>query len=421
MSVQQNKVVRTIFRTFVRLTNDMERVVSDTSRLQPEAVVLARYAKGHTQTFRTVGELRKHIRDSFRTTSPSNNLRDDIAKAIRGIQQLETILADLRQKSTVPTQPETTSYESQNRIDDSWAEKYIEQVSWLSHLDDEYSHGASIGDPRNAHERVELPLFPLTGPFFALNQPLELFTPYSYWEFPTPGAEIALKIFEPRYRELYSNLLQTPSNRRFVVPFAHPFQPATFAEYGLLYQITNWQEIADETNGVYQFACEHVVTYPVKLHRVLNPNDYHTQDTYLRVEGKIEMDEIELDVRARKEIEKALAEHCDSSLASKSRNALRTEGVWGFIRTWNTSLQQRLLQIELNVAGLVKMELQKKYGNNPPKDAVTEVIAQVQNKRRPELLALKLDLALSIPLVLQTQTERERLQVMLDLIASLRK
>lgn len=143
---------------------------------------------------------------------------------------------------------------------------------------------------------------------------------------------------------LYNDLITQPgSNRRFVVPFAHPYLPAKYAKYGLIYQITDWQEVADETNGVFQYVCQHVVTYPVKLSRVLNPRAYHLQDTYLRVEGKIEMDNVELDVPSRKAIERALEEQVEESVAIKCRDALFTEGVWGFLRCWNTSIQQRLL------------------------------------------------------------------------------
>jgi len=136
------------------------------------------------------------------------------------------------------------------------------------------------------------------------------------------------------------------------------------------------------------------------------------------VEGDIEMDDTELDVSARKQIEQALAEHADESLAKKCKDALFTEGVWGFIRSWNTLLQQRLLQIELQIAAFVKLEIQEKFESDPPSEEVRSIIESVQNQHRRDLLRLKLDLALSIPRVLQTHNSQERLDVILDLIAS---
>eukprot|EP00977_Amphora_coffeiformis_P002911 scaffold561_cov162-Amphora_coffeaeformis.AAC.12 len=130
------------------------------------------------------------------------------------------------------------------------------------------------------------------------------------------------------------------------------------------------------------------------------------------------MDDVELDALARKEIERALVEHADESVAKTCKDALFTEGVWGFLRSWNTSLQQKLLQIELQIAAFVKLEIQQKFENDPPSDEVRNIIEKVQNQRRAELLRYKLDLALSIPRVLQTHTCEERLEIILDLIAS---
>lgn len=426
MNAPKKRAVRNLFRTFLRLTNDVERAARCTPSGKPAvAALLARHTqKSHVvgKQFMTVTDIKSHIRESFRQQSlKEEELKERISNGIQGMRQMELFLKDLQSQDLAGKQATAVSLNTLSSIDDSWVGPYVEKVKWLSNLDDEYSHGtAQANQTENAQERVELPMFPLTGPFFTPNLPLELFTSYSYWEFPTPGAEIRLKIFEPRYRELYTHLITLPaSHRRFVVPFAHPFQPATYAQYGLLYQITNWHEIADETNGVFQYDCQHVVTYPVQFHRVCNPRAHQSQDTYLRVEGKIEMDQgvNELDVAAQKQIEEALMQHVEVSVATKCRDALRTEGLWGFMRCWNTSLQQRLLQIELQIAALVKKEL-KKHGKDAPSEKVKELVENVQNHWRSELLGLKLDLALSIPLVLQSQSCQGRLKLILELITA---
>ena len=417
MNAQQNQAVRNLFRTFLRLTHDIERAASQPTQQSAVASVLARHASvGHAgKQFMTVRDIRRHIRDSFRQESADKGLKEQLSKGIQGIRLLESLLRDLQSNDPFAKPSGSTDASS---VDDAWVIPYINRVKWLSCLEDEYSHGTSRVDQRKAHEWTEIPLFPLTGAFFQPNLPLELFTTHSYQESPTPGLEIMLKIFEPRYRELYSDLITQPTNRRFVVPFSHPYKPATFAEYGLIYQITEWQDVADETNGNFQYICNHVVTYPVRLHRVLNPKAYHTKETYLRAEAKIEMDTVELDVPSRKKIEAALIEHAEESVATKCKNGLFVDGVWGFIRNWNMSLQQELLQIELQIAAFVKIELQKSPEKDPSSERIKEVIESVQNQRRDELLRLRLDLALSIPRILQTTTCEERLEVILDLIAS---
>ena len=265
MSVQQSKAVRNLFRTFLRLAKDVEVATSKSSKT-PIASLLARHAKESKvgKQLMTVGDLRSHIKQSFREDAfKEEDLKAQLSKGIHGIRHMEKLLQDVQStRNPLEIQPEGLSA----FVDDSWVRPVVDQVEWMPSLEDEYSHGIVHGDPRVAHERTELPLFPLAGSFFQPNMPLELFTSYSYWEFPTPGAEIMLKIFEPRYRELYNDLITQPSNRRFVVPFAHPYQPATFAKCGLLYQITDWQEIADETNGIYQYVCNHVGKLGEKRH-----------------------------------------------------------------------------------------------------------------------------------------------------------
>ena len=478
MNPQQAQAVRNLYRTFLRLTQDVERAsafailnVSAAATVPLSAAVASvlekhqnDQSKRHTKadilrpSFQTVQDIKQHVRKSFREpiddgniddaidssqsktlpTSPSSttSVKDKIAQAIQGIRQLEDLLHHLESQKRNATAAVTTDQESTDLwIDDAWVTPLVDRVQWLDTLDSD--HDAHLTKQQQQQtmssnsdggtNAVELPLFPLSGPFFTPQKPLELFT--SHGEFPTPGAEITLKIFEPRYRALYNDLLTRPSNRRFVVPLAHPYRSATFAQYGLLYQITDWQEVADETNGVFQYVCQHVVTYPVRIHSVLNPLAWQTRDTYLRVKATVEMDQVELGVAARQKImdalDRLLEEKENSSnnnnnndtLVTKCKDALFLEGVWGLIRCWNAALQQKILQLELQIAAVAKEKLQQQFSkSDPPLEKVKEVIEQVQNDRRQELLRLKLDLALSVPLILQTKTDEERLRVILDLI-----
>jgi len=256
MHVQQSKAVRNLFRTFLRLAKDVESAAARSSQV-PIASVLSRHTKEDKigENFMSVDDLRNHIKQSFRKDgSKEEDLKEQLSKGIQGIRRMEKLLQDIQSSRNRLEIQQDKSF----IVDDSWVESVVDQVQWMPSLEDESSPVRNHGDSKDARESVEMPMFPLTGAFFKPNLPLELFTSYSYWEFPTPGAEIMLKVFENRYRELYNDLITRPTNRRFVVPFAHPFQPATFANYGLLYQITDWHEVADETNGMYQYVCKHV-------------------------------------------------------------------------------------------------------------------------------------------------------------------
>jgi hypothetical protein len=267
-----------------------------------------------------------------------------------------------------------------------------------------------------------------------------------------PGSHLQLQIFEPRYRQLYSDLLlttttttespasaasskqqqqQQPRRRLLVVvPFAHPYEPATYAKYGLAYEVTDWKEVADETNGVLQYVCDHTITpTPVRIHHVVNPHAWTTKETYVRVEGCLVEEDAAADLPLDKVVLAQIGEALDkrasrqagtataTSWLAKCRLALRTEGIWGFLQSWNSSLQQRLLQIELQLAAQVKLVLKAEGDDEPSPERVKALVAQVQNPRRAELLRLKLDLALSIPRLLQSKTAEERLHVLLELIA----
>jgi hypothetical protein len=455
MSLQQSRAVRGLFRTCLKLTNDVEKALLRSSSQKTSLAawmdrVDSTISRGKTAItpLQTVSDLRTHVQESFRQQlgedEEGSNLKEQIAMGIQGIRQLEGLLhlvqTDMvKPVGTMPTKKEAEPVE----IDDTWVDPYINQVEWLpSFLEDAVESPREQEPPLTTDttaQLVEFPLFPLAGPCFVPDQPLELFAAHSYSEVATPGSHVQLQIFEPRYRELYSDLLTEPpptessgQSRRLlvVVPFAHPYEPATYATHGLAFEITDWKEVADETNGVLQYVCDHVVhCRPVRIHRVVNPHAWMTKETYVRVEGcVVEQEEaVALDDAALARIGEALDKRATmpagtataTSWLANCRLALRTEGVWGFLQRWNSSLQQRLLQIELQLAAQVKLVL--KSEGAPSHARVQALVAHVQNPRRAEVLRLKLDLALSIPRLLQSKTAEERLQVLLGLLADQRQ
>ena len=100
----------------------------------------------------------------------------------------------------------------------------------------------------------------------------------------TPSSDHVLNIFEPRYRELYNDILMNGS-KRFIVSMSHPTEEGTFAETGVIFQLLDLKEVSGLTNDQIKYVCNHRVVGRVKLHRILNPEAWKTRETYLRVEA----------------------------------------------------------------------------------------------------------------------------------------
>lgn len=113
-----------------------------------------------------------------------------------------------------------------------------------------------------------LPLFPMGGIVY------------------TPNSEHILNIFEPRYRQMYNDILMNGS-KRFVVAMSHPSEEGRFAQMGVIFSLEELKEVSEMTNDQVKYICNHRVTGRVKLHKVLNPEAWQTRDTYLKVRGTI--------------------------------------------------------------------------------------------------------------------------------------
>ncbi|KAL3800283.1 hypothetical protein ACHAW5_009865 [Stephanodiscus triporus] len=113
-----------------------------------------------------------------------------------------------------------------------------------------------------------LPLFPLGGIVY------------------TPNSEHVLNIFEPRYRQMYNDILMNGS-KRFVVSMCHPSEEGRFARVGVLFSLEELKEVSGMTADRVKYICNHRVTGRVRLHEVLNPEAWESRDTYLKVRGTI--------------------------------------------------------------------------------------------------------------------------------------
>lgn len=280
------------------------------------------------------------------------------------------------------------------------------------------------------------PMFPLaSGPLFSFfnalmpskhgeKVPLPLFTPQR--ETPIPGAEVNLKIFEPRYRQLYCDLQQS-GRRQMIIPFPHPFSSGVFASVALVHHLTHLQEIADETNGTIQYLADHVVVSPVKVHQILNPHVWATQETYLQVQADFLVEDSN-DMAAAEggayapliEVLNEWKTESSHPLASKSILALKEhERMWDFVEVWNKYFQQELFQLQLGVASRVKTLNATFSGTGSATERDLErMTLEAQEPHRRRLVQLMMETSLLVPTLLGMKNDSEKCQYLVKMVST---
>jgi Lon protease-like protein len=200
-----------------------------------------------------------------------------------------------------------------------------------------------------------LPLFPLGG--------------FVY----TPNTEHVLNIFEPRYRQMYTDILMNGS-KRFVVTTSHPTQSGRFAQTGVLFELQDLREVSGETQDRVKYICNHKVTGRVTINKILNPEAWTTRETYLKVEGIIlddsgkksgeevtdnvygavvaakaakEEGELRRSFSALVKLQHELEEDVRFTLGAVDSLAVKdgpgTDGLWQTVRLWQSFADQRLM------------------------------------------------------------------------------
>jgi len=147
--------------------------------------------------------------------------------------------------------------------DDSSDMFSFKQIQWLDSPD--------RGAPEQPawEGELSLPLFPLGNVYL-------------------PGSKHVLNIFEPRYCELYSNVILNGS-RRFVVPLVvHPGMTGdismgeAIAKVGVIFYIDDFRKVDEETDGMLKYVCSHKVIGRANIRRIVNPSALHDTATYVR-------------------------------------------------------------------------------------------------------------------------------------------
>ena len=320
----------------------------------------------------------------------------------------------------------------------------VDSISWLPSISS--SKSDTISGVRDGAE--VLPFFPLGGIVY------------------TPNSEHVLNIFEPRYRQMYTDILMNGS-KRFVVAMSHPEKQGTFAEIGVIFYLDDLKEVSEETGDQIKYICNHRVTKRVKIHKILNPEAWESRETYLKVEGTILDDEDEdddtPDVQMDESIENSdiyqqlvgsissskpfspteeslkksfeglvnvqheLEEDVRFTRASVSSLAVRAgsgeNGLWQTIRLWQSFIEQRLvarqneMQMEFQEKlldflkkekGLDENELPSAIGFNDLSPALQDEVQELQKRMAVELQPLVLENTLAIQKVLEMENHEAR-------------
>ena len=321
--------------------------------------------------------------------------------------------------------------------------KGIDSVSWLPSV--LTSSSQVITSVKDGNEI--LPLFPLGGIVY------------------TPNSQHVLNIFEPRYRQMYSDILMNGS-KRFVVSMSHPTEQGRFAQTGVLFALEDLKEVSEQTGDAIKYICNHKVVGRVKLHRVINPEAWASRETYLKVEGTIFDDTQEPVQPASNDVYGAIA----SAAASKDEQALRSsfislvttqheleedirftkassdrlavkdgpgeDGLWQTIRLWQSYVDQRLVgrQNELQrdfqeklqaflrkEKGIKDEELPSMISFQDLSPQLQQEVKELQKRMAAELEPLVLESTLTMQKILEADSHSERCKLVKFFIDAERK
>jgi len=325
--------------------------------------------------------------------------------------------------------------------------KGIQSVSWLPSV-----VGAKNEKVSGIKEGAEMiPLFPLGGLVY------------------TPNSEHVLNIFEPRYRQMYTDILMNGS-KRFVVTMSHPTEPGRFAKTGVLFELEDLKEVSEQTADQIKYICNHRVTGRVRLDRIINPEAWETRETYLKAEGVIFDDtkteepksvskgdiyetiaaaatgatEEERALRdsfaALVDIQHELEEDVRFTRASTASLAVKPgpgeDGLWQTIRLWQNYADQRLMsrQNELQSdfqeklqsflkkeKGLKDEELPSAIGFQDLSPALQEEVQELQKRMAIELQPLVLESTLTMQKILEAEDHSARCKLLRHFVDAERK
>jgi Lon protease-like protein len=342
---------------------------------------------------RTSDELRLLVKHEFR--QEKEDYKQDIQRALGGLQLLYSL--DIQKLPKIQPRDSLLS-ESTRHASSTFPWEWVEAVDWLPAIDETHN---------TPYQPSDLPLFPLSSPLLPNgdeeNKPLPLFSPLM--DMPVGGMETPLKIFEPRYREMYKDILADGS-KKFVVPVAHPFHAGRFARYAWLFEIVRVEDIADQTQGQIHLVAHHLVTRPVRIETIVNPADWTTQSTYLRVRGQILEDSFaaadDLDTIG-KTLRELMSHKEHRMLAERMLSGLGEGSIWPVASIWVNWLQMEALDMQVKVAAAIQLQVKERLIEK----VEDSTIHFAQKPYRQDLESILLEVATLIPLLLQDSPKEQ--------------
>jgi len=226
-----------------------------------------------------------------------------------------------------------------------------EGILWVPESAKTATEAEMLSQPSTVKEIVRMPLFPANGVYI-------------------PGSTEVLNIFEPKYRQMYNDILHTGS-KRFAVAM---FNKGRITEYGTVLNIDNIQDVAEQTNDQIKYRVTHTVGDRCRIIRILNADALEDNDKYLQVEVEILQDKDENeDVDHIHEEMITYTNECFAifvDLQVRLNETVRfnpgvvnefnvdRDGLWKAISLWKSYMTQITIQeekkLQANIASIVK-------------------------------------------------------------------
>ena len=280
-------------------------------------------------------------------------------------------------------------------------------------------------EPSGAEGASVMPLFPLGQAYL-------------------PHTEPVLNIFEPRYRQMYNDILMNGA-RRFCVCNIDG-ETGRFSEVGVVFYLEELKEVSGQTQDRVKYIGQHKVIDRVSLVSVLNPSAVRTRETYLKAEVRPIVDvDADADTAAEeREVKQAFMElvMAQAELKEEPRytDAVREklsftrgsdpkeQGLWGSIGLWQQFLEQRAMvnmqkmerEIQEQVQAYLKENtlegLANSRGEIRMEDLPATLLQEIRNTQtryRDELQAMGADPhGGTFQTILQSDSHAERLRIL---------
>jgi len=256
-----------------------------------------------------------------------------------------------------------------------------------------------------------------------------------------------MNIFEPRYRQMYTDILMN-GTKRFVVATSHPSKQGRFAQTGVLFELEDLKEVSEQTADQIKYICNHKVTGRVTIHKVLNPDAWESRETYLKVVGTIHDDSGKTDdetaetgdngeeelrssfkdlVDMQHDLEEDVRFTQDAVRTLAVKDGASADGLWQTVRLWQSFVDQRLMAAQNDLQrdfqeklqeflkkekGFKEDEIPSAIGFQDLSPELQAEVQKIQKRMEVELRPLLLESSLTMQKILEADGHKERLDLL---------